>query len=51
MASGPGVEIDTTSQLGQSFFFRRRRFWVKCSGNGDVFVNLLWLYLPRGSIW
>ena len=40
MASGPGVEIDTTFPgLGKAFFSGEGAFWVKCSGNGDVFVN------------
>lgn len=40
MASGPGVEIDTTFQgLGNAILSGEGMFWVKCSGEGDVFVN------------
>ena len=40
LASGPGIEIDTTFPgLGKAFFSGEGGFWVKCSGNGDVFIN------------
>jgi len=40
MASGPGVEIDTTFQgLGKALFSGESVFWVKCSGEGDVLLN------------
>lgn len=40
MASGPGIDIDTTFPgLGKAIFSGEGAFWVKCSGSGDVFVN------------
>jgi len=39
LASGPGVEIDTTFQgLGKALFSGESAFWVKCSGAGDLLL-------------
>ena len=40
MASGPGIEIDTTWQgLTSGLFSGEGIFWVKCSGTGDLLLN------------
>jgi len=40
LASGPGVEIDTTFQgIGAALFSGEGIFWVKCSGHGEVLLN------------
>ena len=40
MASGPGIEIDTTWQgLTSAVFSGEGIFWVKCSGTGDLLLN------------
>lgn len=40
LASGPGVTIDATFQgFGNALFSGEGVFWVKCSGQGDVFLN------------
>ncbi len=40
LASGPGVEIDTTFRgLGSTLFSGESMFWVKCTGQGDVLLT------------
>jgi len=40
LASGPGVELDTTFQgLGNALFSGESMFWIRCSGHGDLFLN------------
>ncbi len=40
MASGTGVEIDTTFQgMTNALFSGEGMFWVKCTGQGDVLLN------------
>jgi uncharacterized protein (TIGR00266 family) len=40
LASGPGVQIDTTFQgLGKALFSGESVFWLKCSGQGDLLLN------------
>ena len=40
LASSSDVEIDTTFQgLGNALLSGEGVFWVKCSGNGDLFLN------------
>lgn len=40
MASGPGIEIDTTWQgFTSALFSGEGVFWVKCSGTGDLLLN------------
>ncbi len=40
LASGPGIAIDASFQgLGKALFSGEGVFWVKCSGDGDVFIN------------
>ncbi|MBI4817945.1 MAG: TIGR00266 family protein [Deltaproteobacteria bacterium] len=40
MASGTGIEIDTTFQgLGAGLFGGEGLFWVKCSGQGDLLLE------------
>lgn len=40
LASGPGIEIDTTfAGLGNALFSGESAFWVKCTGTGDLLFN------------
>ncbi len=40
LASGPGIQIDATFQgLGKALFSGESAFWVKCTGQGDLFLN------------
>jgi uncharacterized protein (TIGR00266 family) len=40
LASGPGIELDTTFQgLGNALFSGESVFWIRCSGQGDLFLN------------
>ena len=40
LASGPGVEIDTTFQgISNALFSGESVFWVRCSGRGDLLLN------------
>jgi uncharacterized protein (TIGR00266 family) len=40
LASEANIGIDTTFQgLGKAFFSGEGAFWVKCTGNGSVFLN------------
>jgi uncharacterized protein (TIGR00266 family) len=40
LASGPGIEIDTTFQgLGKALLSGESVFWVKCTGQGDLLLN------------
>ena len=40
LASGPGIEIDTTFQgLGKALLSGESIFWVKCTGDGDLLLN------------
>jgi uncharacterized protein (TIGR00266 family) len=40
LASGPGIEIDTTWQgMASGLFSGQGLFWVKCSGQGDLLLN------------
>jgi uncharacterized protein (TIGR00266 family) len=40
LASGPGVALDATFQgFGSALFSGEGVFWVKCTGQGDVFLN------------
>jgi uncharacterized protein (TIGR00266 family) len=40
LASGPGVHIDATFQgLGKALFSGESAFWIKCSGQGELFLS------------
>lgn len=40
LASDTKISVDTTFQgLGKAFFSGEGAFWVKCTGNGDIFLN------------
>lgn len=40
LASDTNISVDTTFQgLGKAFFSGEGAFWVKCTGNGDIFLN------------
>lgn len=40
LASDTRISVDTTFQgLGNAFFSGEGAFWVKCTGNGDIFLN------------
>jgi uncharacterized protein (TIGR00266 family) len=40
LASGPGVAMDASYQgLGKALFSGESVFWIKCSGQGDLFLN------------
>lgn len=40
LASGPGIELDATFQgLGKALFSGESVFWLKCTGQGDLFLS------------
>jgi uncharacterized protein (TIGR00266 family) len=40
LASDPNISIDTSFQgLGKAFLSGEGAFWVKCTGNGSIFLN------------
>ena len=39
MASTPGVEVETKFQGIKGFFSGEKLFWIKCSGQGDLWFN------------
>ncbi|MFG0255593.1 MAG: AIM24 family protein [Rhodopirellula sp. JB053] len=54
LASAIGIEIDATWQgLGKALFSGEGMFWVKCSGQGDLFLNSFGSIYPvdgRGTL-